>query len=126
MTTRSPRREGQSGGAATAAASAPARTRGGVGVEIDPDAFWSKMGGMLGGLESRMKQDTDQVKEQLGVGVYTLGDLGSRVDKAEKRLEGLADKVNSIVDKRLANVPFDTEIPWVQRSEGSSYAGLDR
>ena len=44
----------------------------------DQDAFWVKMGGMLGGLEARMKQETDEMKEQLGVAVDTLGDLGGR------------------------------------------------
>ena len=69
----------------------------------DQDAFWAKMGGMLGGLESRMKLETDGVKEQLGVAVETLGVLGSRVDRAERRLDGLADEVNSLVERKLAS-----------------------
>ena len=50
-----------------------------------------------------MKQESDQVKEQLGVAVDTLGDLGHRIDRAEKRLDGLTDDVNLILDKRLAD-----------------------
>ena len=72
------------------------------GASADPDAFWAKMGGMLGGLEMRMKLETDQVKEQLGVVVNILGNLGTRIEKAERRLDGLADEVNSILDRRLA------------------------
>ena len=69
----------------------------------DKDAFWRKMGGMFSGLEARIKHETDQVKDQLGVAVSTLGELGSRVDRAEKRLDGLVEEVNMIVDKRLAS-----------------------
>ena len=61
------------------------------------------MGGMLGGLETRMKRETDAVKQQLNVAVESIGDLGSRVDRAERRLDGLVDEVNLIVDKRMAD-----------------------
>ena len=93
----------------------------GVGVGMDHDAFWSKMGGMLGGLEARMKMESDQVKEQLGVAVSTLGDLGIRVERAEKRLDGLAEEVNSVVDKRLACLP-PTDVAADPAIAGPSYA----
>ena len=82
-----------------------------VGMPMDQEAFWAKMGGMLGGLETRMKLETDQVKEQLGVAVNTLGDLGTRVEKAEKRLDGLAEEVNLLVDRRLASLPPGNSAP---------------
>ena len=90
--------------------------------QADMDAFWSKMSGMLGGLESRMKNETDEVKEQLSAAVDTLGDLGSRVDKAERRLEGLADEVNSIVERKLASreVPQPEEETRGQQSYASA------
>ena len=65
----------------------------------DDAAFWAKMGSMLGGLEERMKQETDQVKEQLAVAVDSIGDLGTRMGVAEKRLDGLVEEVNYIVDR---------------------------
>ena len=79
---------------------AAAATKGGTIIDQE---FWAKMGGMLGGLETRMKQETDEVKEQLGLAVDTIGQLGSRVKRAENRLDGLVDEVNSIVDRRLAD-----------------------
>ena len=39
----------------------------------DQDAFWGKMGGMLGGLESRLKHETEEVKSQLGRAISDLG-----------------------------------------------------
>ena len=54
-------------------------------------------------MEARLKQDTDQVKEQLVVAVETIGQLGTRVDLAEKRMDGLIDEVKSIVDMRMAS-----------------------
>ena len=69
----------------------------------DVDAFWTKMGGMLGGLESRMKSETDQMRGQLTVAVDAIGDLGVRVERTERRLQGLEEEVISIVDKKLAS-----------------------
>ena len=84
------------------------------------------MGNMLGGLEARMKLETDGVKEQLGVAVDTIGDLGTRVEKAERRLEGLADEVNTLVDKRLgARAAVSGELglrPTLSDSGSLSYA----
>ena len=65
------------------------------------DAFWTKMGGMLGGLESRMKQETEAVKDQLG---KAIGDLGSRVQRTEMRLDSMMDEVNALVDRKLENI----------------------
>lgn len=83
MTTRHSPKNGQDQGRSENTGHRPAKTAGaassmGVPTGADQDAFWSKMGGMLGGLEMRMKMETDQVKEQLGVAVDTLGALGSR------------------------------------------------
>ena len=64
--------------------------------ERDQDAFWTKMRGILGGMECRLKQETEEVKERLG-------DLGGRVEKAERRLEGITDEVHKIVDMKLAS-----------------------
>ena len=72
----------------------------------DLDAFWGKMGGMLGGLESRLKLETEDVKNQLG---RAIGDLGSRIDKTEKRMDGIIEEVNMIIDKRIAAYPAVTE-----------------
>ena len=33
--------------------------------DTDPDAFWNRMSGLLGGLESRMKHETDQLRSSL-------------------------------------------------------------
>ena len=104
-----------------AAGAGVAGVSGGAGVGFDQDAFWNKMGGMLGGLESRMKMETDEVKEQLGVAVNTLGDLGMRVERAEKRLDGLAEEVNSLVDKKLAGLPAP-EVAMDRDGAGTSYA----
>ena len=70
-----------------------------VGPDEMPDAFWSKLGGMLGGLKDRLRTDTQGVREQLG---RAIGDLGGRVDKAEKRMDELVSEVNQIINKRLA------------------------
>ena len=40
------------------------------------DEFWKKMGGMFGGLESRLTKETAAVREELG---KAIGDLGARV-----------------------------------------------
>ena len=80
-------KKGEQGGGASPA---------GVG---DHDAFWAKMSGLLGGMESRMKQETTDVKDQLG---QAIGDLGSRVERTERRLDDFAEEVNQMVDKRLA------------------------
>ena len=71
-----------------------------------------------------MKHETDQVKEQLGAAV---GDLGQRIDKAERRLDGLADEVTQIDDQRLAAMATEesSEKPTgslAGRSLGRSYA----
>ena len=109
MPTRHSPKSGAVGGGAAAgtAAGKPEKptTAPGPDVTGTGDEFWTKMGGMLGALEARMKHETDQVKEQLGVAVNTIGDLGSRVDKAERRLDGIMDEVNMIMDKRLAALP---------------------
>ena len=100
-TRHSPRRE----------AGASAKDNPGAGAQMlpsqgpDQDAFWAKMGGMLGGMEARMKLESDQMKEQLAVAVDAVGALGTRMDKAERRLCGLVDEVNSIVDKRISDLP---------------------
>ena len=64
----------------------------------DAEAFWGKMTGMLGGLETRLKQETTDVKHQLA---QAIGDLGQRLEKAERRLDGFTDEVHKIVDMRL-------------------------
>ena len=69
------------------------------GIGADQDAFWTKMGDMLGGLESRLKRETEEVKNQLS---RAIGDLGTRVAWTENRMDGLVDDVNQIVDRRLA------------------------
>ena len=81
---------------------------------------------MLGGLETRIKHETDQVKEQLGAAVDCLGDLGARVDKAEKRLDGLVEEVNMIVDRRLAasSLPAEHTSSGEPSSRWPSYAGV--
>ena len=84
-----------------------------------PDAFWTKMGGMLGSMESRLLRETESVKDELG---HAIGDLRKRVDCTEKRLGGLADEVHSIVDKRLATAMgrFRPESDPVGESGGDS------
>ena len=62
----------------------------------DQDAFWGKM---LGGLESRLKHETEEVKSQLG---RAISDLGGRIDKTERRMDWLINEVNTIIDKRMA------------------------
>lgn len=64
----------------------------------DQDSFWAKMGGMLGGMETRLMSETTAVREQLG---QAIGDLGSRVERTEKRLDEFTDEVNRIGDMRL-------------------------
>ena len=39
----------------------------------DQEAFWARMRGILGEMETRLKQDTTEVKTQLG---QAIGDLG--------------------------------------------------
>ena len=68
------------------------------GVQGD-EAFWNKMGGLLGGMEKRLKDETMEVRDQLG---QAIGDLGSRVEKTETRLDGIVEEVNHMVDARLA------------------------
>ena len=80
----------------------------------DQDEFWAKMGGILGGMESRLKQETTGVKEQLA---QAIGDLGSRVEKTEKRLDEFAEEVNRLVDKRVASTLM---------SAGTTTAGLQQ
>ena len=101
-TRHSPKRDSPSVSTAPPA-SRPAAAAAAAAAGPDKDDFWIKMGGMFSGLESRMKQESDQVKEQLGLAIGTLGELDCRVERAEKRLDGLVDEVNSIVDQRLAN-----------------------
>ena len=117
-TRHSPKADGKAN-AGQPQAQASSGTGGRVGPgDMDQDDFWAKMGGMFGGLETRMKRETDEVKEQLGVAVNTSGDLGLRVERAEKRLDGLAEEVNSLVDKRLACLPLSDH----GKSTGPSYA----
>ena len=59
-------------------------------------------------MESRLKQETTDVKDQLG---KAIGDLGSRVERTERRLDDFAEEVNLLVDRRLAttlrgNAPY--------------------
>ena len=108
-----PTRHSPKGAAANAAGTSVSTPGGQPPVEpgkqvVDDQDFWKKMGGMFAGLETRMKRETDDVKEQLGVAVDTIGDLGSRVDRAEKRLDGLVEEVNLIMDKRLADLPVNS------------------
>ena len=84
------------------------------------DDFWDKMGGMLGGMEARMKRETDTMKQQLAAAVDAVGDLGIRMDKTERRLHGLVDEVNSIVDKKLSGLPVN--LKDVCPTRGPSYA----
>ena len=104
----------------------PKRT-GGAGPQpptgADQDAFWVKMGGMFEGLETRMKRETDQMKAQLSMAVDSVGDLGVRMEQTEKRLQGLVEEVNSIVDKKLADLPVAGALPLAE-SPGSSYAAM--
>ena len=81
---------------------------------------------MLGGMESRMKRETEEVKEAFG---HALGELGVRLDKTEKRLDGLTEEMNCIVDTRLAQAigqiqaaRKDDEGRQHQSSPGPSYA----
>ena len=67
--------------------------------DTESDDFWTKLGGLLGGMEARLKQGTNDVKDQLG---QAIGDLGSRVERSEKRLGEFAEEVDRLVDKRLA------------------------
>ena len=90
------------------------------GPPADHEAFWTKMGGMLRGLETRMKRETDQMKGQLEAAVGAIGDLGTRVEKAEKRLHGLEDEVNSLVEKKLAARP---NLPGVTAESGRAGTG---
>ena len=69
---------------------------------------------MLGGLESRLKKETDSVREELG---KAIGELGARVEKTEKRLGGLTEEVNSLIDKRLGK-SLDTVSPLLDGSHG--------
>ena len=50
-------------------------------------------------MEKRLEQGTMEVKNQLG---QAIGDLGSRVERTERRLDGIVDEVNCMVDRRLA------------------------
>ena len=79
----------------------PADPAKGPPVEITggQEDFWAKMGGMLGDLESRLSKESEEVKRTFG---QAIGELGRRVDRTEKRLDGLAEEVHSIVDTRLA------------------------
>ena len=70
------------------------------GVQDDQDAFWARMGGLLGEMETRLKRETNDVKDQLG---QAIGDLGTRVGRTEKRLDEITDEVHQIIDRRLAS-----------------------
>ena len=65
----------------------------------NPDAFWARMGGLLDGLEGRLKSETTDVKEQLS---KEIGDLGDRVERTERRLDRFADEVDHLVEEKLA------------------------
>ena len=90
-----------------------------AGAADDPDAFWARMGGLLSGMETRLKQETTDVKDQLG---QAIGDLGNRVERTERRLDEVTGEVHRIVDMRLANLsglthPVDAgdpvmPVPW--------------
>ena len=67
----------------------------------DTDAFWKKLGGMLGSMESRITKENESVKVKLG---QAIGDLGERMEKTERRMDGLVEEVHSIVDQKLARV----------------------
>ena len=60
MTTRHSPKGDHAGTAGPAQGPSGKQTNPRVGVGMDQDAFWTKMGGMLGGLEMRLKQETDQ------------------------------------------------------------------
>ena len=93
--------------------------------DADPDAFWAKMGGMLGGMEARMKKETEEVKERLG---QAIGELGTRVEKTERRLDGFAEEVHSIVDSRVARaleqITAASTAGKKGQPEGQSYASV--
>ena len=89
----------------------------------DPEAFWRKLGGMLGGMEARLKQETATVKDELG-GV--IGDLGKRVEKNERRLDGLVEEVHRIVDSKIAssNASNLSDDPSTRPPDPSSFASV--
>ena len=103
------RSPGKNGGPAGATREGPTATEGDQeAAPGDSKAFWTKMGGMLGGLGGRLRQETQDVKDQLG---RAIGDLGTRVERIEKRLDGLADEVNQLVDKRIAGSMLPNGVP---------------
>ena len=126
MTTRhSPKTDPPPGPRRAAAAASPAQPAGAgsaTGLDQDQDALWAKM---FGGLESRMKAETDHMKEQLGIAVDTLGALGNRVDKAERRLEGLAEEVNMIVERKLASREAESSRAEVVQPSYAAAAALN-
>ena len=103
-TERSPgHRKSQGQGQAQEGAAArrtPKQATPGAAGDAEDDAFWTRMGNLLGGMESRLKQETTDVKDQLG---QAIGDLGSRVEKTERRLDELTDEVHQIIDKKIAS-----------------------
>ena len=78
----------------------------------------------MGGLENRLRQDTDSVRKQLG---SAIGELGHRMDAAEKRMEGLSDEVNRLVDKRLGtNLGNENDALQAKGEQGPSLEGSVR
>ena len=88
----------------------------------NPDAFWSKMGGMLGAMEARLTKETESVRDTLG---QAIGDLRSRADKTERRLDGLVGEVHAIVEEKLARSVGEPAQLGVQTSDGASCAQED-
>ena len=121
-TQRSPKRDGPSQGSSASRPPQASEERIQAPPGSDQDAFWTKMSGLLGGMEARIKQETNQMREQLAVAVEAVGDLGTRMERAEKRLGGLSEEVNSLVDKRLSNLPPAPPSSRISSPPGLSYA----
>lgn len=58
-----------------------------------------QVGRHVGRTGEQAQEETEEVKLQIDMAV---GDLNTRMDKTEKRMDGLAEEVISIVDRRMA------------------------
>ena len=93
----------------------PGSTRGsrrastaGVEVEAQPRPidtggdFWKKMGALLQGVESRMKEETGRVvEEKMGLAFTRIDDLSERLSSTERAVEGFMGDIGEIVGKKV-------------------------
>ena len=76
--------------------------KGGKGAQpdgsTDQDAFWKRMEAMLGGVESRMKEETTGMREVLDT---QLADLKGKVEENEKRMDDMMSRVEYLVEQKV-------------------------